>query len=137
MNADSTSDVERLFERWAVSFDELRASIRDAFADGAEWYAGPPPVPVTHGAEEALALLNGFNAQYDLTTIEVDVLRIGRVDDVVYTERVDHLVDAAGKRFLSIPLAGVMKLDGDGRIAYWRDYWDTQEFLALAASATP
>jgi putative drug exporter of the RND superfamily len=41
--------------------------------------------------------------------------------------------NSRGERLLSIPVAGVTKLDSDGRIAYWRDYWDMQEFLALGS----
>jgi limonene-1,2-epoxide hydrolase len=88
----------------------------DRAASGCRWRrsAGPSPIPVTHGAEGALALMKGFNEQHDLTTIEVDILRIGQADGAVYTERIDHLVNSQGTRFLSIPVAGVMTLDAEG-----------------------
>jgi limonene-1,2-epoxide hydrolase len=129
----STQSIEQFFARWAMSNNELNASFRDSFADGAEWHAGPPPIPVTHGAVEALGLMDAFKAQHDLTTIDVDVVNIARAGAFVYTERVDHLVNSSGERFLSIPVAGVMQLDDADRIAYWHDYWDMQEFLALGS----
>ncbi|WP_412535094.1 limonene-1,2-epoxide hydrolase family protein [Mycolicibacterium sp. D5.8-2] len=104
--------------------------------DEGEWVAGPPPIPVTHGAQEAVGLLEGFRANYDLTTIDVELLHIGMSNKVIYTERVDHLIDSTGRRFISLPIAGIMRLadkpdDNAVEVAYWRDYWDMRDFLDL------
>ena len=53
MSTQTTQTIEQFFARWATSNEELTASFRDSFADGAEWQAGPAPIPVTRGAEEA------------------------------------------------------------------------------------
>jgi limonene-1,2-epoxide hydrolase len=96
-----------------------------------EWIAGPPPIPMTTGGDEAVGLLQGFRDSYGLATIDVDVLHLGESGGVVYSERIDHLVDSTGTRFISLPVAGVMRLDEAGQIAHWRDYWDMREFLEL------
>ncbi|MBJ7337562.1 limonene-1,2-epoxide hydrolase family protein [Mycolicibacterium sp.] len=123
-------DVEAFFRRWAISFDEMCDAYRTALGEGGEWVAGPPPIPTTYGGEAAVGLLEGFRDGYDLTTIDVDLLSFGGSGGVVYSERVDHLVDSTGSRFLSLPVAGVMRFDG-GYLSHWRDYWDMRDFLAL------
>jgi limonene-1,2-epoxide hydrolase len=130
MKTTATQHVEIFFQRWAISFDELCAAYREALGDYGEWVAGPPPIPVTHGGDEAVALLEGFRQNYDLATIEVELLQLGQSGDIVYSERIDHLVDSAGLRFISLAVAGVMRIS-DGQISYWRDYWDTREFFEL------
>lgn len=124
-------DIAAFFGCWAVSFDEMCDAFRTTLGESATWVAGPPPIPVTHGGQEAVSLLEGFRASHDLTTIDVDILRLGQCGDTVYSERIDHLVDSTGHRFISLPLAGVMYLDDRGSLSYWCDYWDMREFLAL------
>ncbi|RAV01570.1 limonene-1,2-epoxide hydrolase family protein [Mycolicibacter senuensis] len=120
-----------LFQRWSISFEETCESFRALLGDSGVWIAGPEPIATAHGAEEAIALLEGFRASHGLATIEVEVLNLGRCGPFAYSERIDHLVNSHGDRFISLPVAGVMRLDDDNRVAYWRDYWDMREFLAL------
>ena len=124
-------EIAEFFQQWSTGFDEMCDAYRNALGDSATWIAGPSPIPVTHGGEEAVGLLKGFRASHDLTTIDVDILHLGQAGDIVYSERIDHLVDSKGLRFVSLPVAGVIYLDGDGRITHWRDYWDMREFLEL------
>lgn len=131
MNTLAEQDIRAFFLRWSTSFDELCTAFRDVLGGHAEWVAGPPPIPVTRGGEEAVGLLEGFRENYDLATIEVDVLQLGQSGNIVYSERVDHLVDSTGARFISLPVVGVMHIDGGGQLTYWRDYWDMREFLEL------
>lgn len=126
----ATQGIQAHFTRWGTSFDELCASYRGMLGAQGEWIAGPPPIPVTHGGGEAVGLLETFRDGYDLATIDVEILHIGQAGDVIFSERVDHLVNSAGVRFISLPVAGVMHLS-DGQISYWRDYWDTREFFEL------
>lgn len=48
------------------------------------------------------------------------MLQLGESGGVVYSERIDHLVDSASKRFISLPVTGVMRLDEAGQIIHWR-----------------
>ncbi|MCV7229996.1 limonene-1,2-epoxide hydrolase family protein [Mycolicibacterium komossense] len=127
----ATQDVQAHFQSWGTGFDQLCVSFRAMLGTQGEWIAGPPPIPMTTGGDEAVGLLEGFRDSYDLATIDVDVLHLGESDGVVYSERIDHLVDSTGTRFISLPVAGIMRLDESGQIAYWRDYWDMREFLEL------
>ena|ERR1700712_3866276 len=127
----ATQAIQTHFARWGTNFDELCASFQTMLGAQAQWIAGPPPIPMTTGGDEAVGLLEGFRDNYDLATIDVDVLHLGESGGVVYSERIDHLVDSTGTRFISLPVAGIMRLDGAGQIAHWRDYWDMREFLEL------
>jgi limonene-1,2-epoxide hydrolase len=127
----AAQDFGAHFTRWGTSFDELCASFRTLLGSQGEWIAGPPPIPPTHGGDEAVGLLEGFRTNYDLATIEVEIIQLAESGGVVYSERIDHLVDSTGTRFISLPVAGIMRLDGAGQIAHWRDYWDMREFLEL------
>ena len=131
MSTIAEQQIRAFFLRWGASFDELCTAYRDVLGARAEWIAGPSPIPVTRGGEEAVGLLEGFRENYDLATIEVDILHLGQSGNIVYSERVDHLVDSAGRRFISLPVAGVMHIDDGGQLTYWRDYWDMREFLEL------
>ncbi len=131
MSTETHHHIEQFFKRWGTSFDELCAAFQDTFTDDGEWIAGPPPIPATHGGDAAVALMQGFKQSHDLTTIDVEILHLGQSGNVVYSERIDHLVDSNGNRFISLPVAGIMTLDDDGRITHWRDYWDMREFLEL------
>jgi limonene-1,2-epoxide hydrolase len=121
-----------MFERWATSFDELRASIGDTLGPGCRWEQHP--LADTIGPDEGMAFLDQAAAVVGLATVGVDMLHISSNGSVVHTERVDHLRRADGSLIVSAPVAGVLEIDGD-QIVAWREYFDATEFLALFASA--
>jgi limonene-1,2-epoxide hydrolase len=47
----------------------------------------------------------------------------------VLTERIDHMIDASGKVLLSAPVMGTFEIE-NGKIAAWRDYFDSRGALA-------
>lgn len=124
--------VQKFFDRFAVSFEEMTAAFLDTFAEAGEFIAGTG-IPATTGPEAAAQCLKGFQDGYGLATMQVDMERIGEADGAVWTERTDHLLDADGKEIIAIPVVGVFVIDEDGRIASWRDYWDIREFEKLAS----
>jgi limonene-1,2-epoxide hydrolase len=81
----------------------------------------------TLGPVEARAFLDEFAKALPFVSIDVDMLSMAATGDTVLTERVDHLKGADGKTLVSIPLMGIFKLHG-GKIAEWRDYFDTVPF---------
>lgn len=81
----------------------------------------------TTGIDEAMAVVTQFEQGMGAQSIRVDTLAIAAVGDTVLTERIDHMIDAAGKVMLSIRLMGIFVVK-DGRIAQWRDYFDTAGF---------
>lgn len=52
--------------------------------------------------------------------------------DIVMTERVDYFI--VGDKTVSVPCMRVFKLR-DGRIAAWRDYWDSSQVEAQVESS--
>ncbi|WP_051470891.1 limonene-1,2-epoxide hydrolase family protein [Patulibacter minatonensis] len=127
--------VQHEVERWATSYDELRASFRDLLGDEGE-YLCQQDMPLLRGADQALEAITGFHEGFGVETIEVDWVEIEQVGNTVWNERVDHMVDAAGERFLAIPIAGFFRFDDAGTLTAWRDYWDMRKLLALAPEAT-
>ena len=57
--------------------------------------------------------------------MRIEILTIGSVGDVVFTERLDSML-LHGKPIAS-HIAGVYEVDAEGKIAAWRDYLDTGE----------
>ena len=82
----------------------------------------------TSGPEEALAFMVAFG-QGKPVTMRVDVLSIAAVGDKVLTERIDHVLGEDGSPAMSIRLMGIFEVIG-GKIAAWRDYFDTAGFGA-------
>jgi limonene-1,2-epoxide hydrolase len=84
---------------------------------------------VTTGADEALAVMDGFSAALGMATMWVENLHVAAQGDVVQTERIDHVRDADGKTLMSIRVMGVFEV-ADGKITAWRDYFDTAGFAS-------
>lgn len=131
MSVDGKSIVERLYERWGTSYEELCASYSEIFSAGGT-YVTQQDTPPAHSAAEALALIEGFHLGFGVETIDVDSVKIDQVGNRVWTERVDHMVNASGERFLSIAIAGYFDFADDGTLLVWSDYWDMRGLLALA-----
>lgn len=78
------------------------------------------------------AIRHDFERQRILwSDFRYQLLNIGTVGNVVFTERIDT-VRMAG-RDVSIHMAGVFEFDDAGKIASWRDYFDTKEIEAQLA----
>lgn len=83
----------------------------------------------TVGIEAALEVNRMFAEKLGMAAIRVDMLAVAEVDDKVLTERIDHMIDADGRLLLSARVMGTFELR-DGRIAAWRDYFDSRAALA-------
>ena len=95
---------------------------------------------MTTGAEEAIAFNRTFEEQFGLATIKVDMLSIAAAKgpdggDRVLTERVDHLIDGAGKVIMSARCMGVFEVAG-GKIAAWRDFFEPVADAVAAAQGS-
>jgi limonene-1,2-epoxide hydrolase len=73
------------------------------------------------GIEATVANLAGQWAMFD-TTYEFEVRHAAAAGDVVLTERIDHV--GSGDARHPAPVMGVFEVR-DGKIARWRDYFDT------------
>jgi limonene-1,2-epoxide hydrolase len=132
----SASDtVIQFLARWAVP-GEMDQAFRDVFTAETVWEN--IGMARTVGVEEALALNHTFEEQLGLATIRVENLavaevRVGEVDKVL-TERIDHLLDGAGKTIMSARCMGVFELAG-GKILAWRDFFEPPADAAARAQA--
>jgi len=83
----------------------------------------------TTGIEAALEVNRMFGEKLGMHTIKVDMLASAEVGNKVLTERIDHMIDAEGKVLLSAPVMGTFEIE-DGKIAAWRDYFDSRGAVA-------
>lgn len=81
----------------------------------------------TVGLEDAIAFIKSFPVAF--SHMQIDVLHICADGDVVLNERIDHFVNASGETVATIRVSGIIQVR-DGRIALWRDYFDTAALLA-------
>ena len=78
----------------------------------------------TVGPDEALGFYRDFSAQTGMAAMKIDMLAIATTGNKVLTERIDWILDAAGNTVMKVPVMGIFEI-ADGRIAAWRDYFDT------------
>ena len=81
----------------------------------------------TVGLEDAIAFIKSFPVAFSY--MQIDVLHICADGDVVLNERIDHFVNASGETVATIRVSGIIQVR-DGKIALWRDYFDTAALLA-------
>jgi limonene-1,2-epoxide hydrolase len=126
------TDEERtvaFFESWGQSFDAMTAAFRDNFAAECLWEQRP--LSVTTGPDDAVRFLRRAKVGMGLATVEVEIRHITSSDNVVFTERLDHLRRADGGLIVTAPVAGVLEWD-NGLITAWREYFDAASFAGRA-----
>lgn len=111
----------------------LDRSVRDYFTAATVWEN--VGLARTTGIEEAVALNAQLAASMGLATIRVDNLAVAATGNKVLTERIDHMVDAAGNTLFSAPVMGIFEIAG-GKIAAWRDYFDSAGAAAAMANGS-
>ena len=85
----------------------------------------------TIGIDEALALNAMFGERFGMATIGIENLALAEVGAKVLTERIDSLIDGEGRVIGAFPCMGIFEVEG-GKIAAWRDYFDTANALQPA-----
>ncbi|MFT7599027.1 MAG: limonene-1,2-epoxide hydrolase [Acidimicrobiales bacterium] len=60
--------------------------------------------------------------------VEFEIVRQTATGNTVMNERIDKFV-MKGKE-VSIPVAGVFEVNDDGKISFWRDYFDNGMFMS-------
>ena len=84
----------------------------------------------TTGIEETVGFVTAFMGTTRASYMTVDMLALAANGKTVLTERIDHLRDVAGNAVLSLAVMGIFEVE-DGKIAGWRDYFDTAGTAAL------
>ena len=87
--------------------------------------------PVSEGKEACIRVLDGFRqlpATATMESIRVEISNIAVTGNTVLTERIDYVVDGEGNVTLTCPVMGTFEVR-DGKIARWRDYFDSKPFF--------
>jgi len=129
VGADPTEIVRHFLARWAISTDEIYASLRDTLAPDAVWEN--IGLSRTVGPEEAVAAYRAFGPMAIAHHIDVDLLAIAASGSTVLTERCETVVAADGAVIIVVRTMGSFEI-ANGKIAAWRDYFDTAPFLPPA-----
>jgi limonene-1,2-epoxide hydrolase len=74
--------------------------------------------------------LENLRESLGLASIEVEYLHVASSDDVVFTERLDWLIQGDGTRMGPAVVVGVTEFR-DGKICAWREYMDTSGFAHM------
>lgn len=117
--------VRDFFHQWGKGIDPLYASIHEYFAPDCVWEN--VGLSRTVGPAEAEAVLRSFEPMKVAQRMDVEMLELAASGTTVLCERVDRVIDGAGNVAATVRCAGVLEIR-DGKIAAWRDYFDTVPF---------
>lgn len=121
------------FKEWEVSYQALCDSFRKYFTDDCVWIN--MGFPATHGPEAAVKDgLDPVNA-VGMDTIRVENLKVHEVGNIVWSERVDHVLRPDGSLGFSVPVVGVMEFTEDGLIKDWKEYFDHNHIVGFMGEA--
>ncbi|MGB3711541.1 MAG: limonene-1,2-epoxide hydrolase family protein [Erythrobacter sp.] len=118
--ASAIETVERFVGQWnSGDMDAMFAMCSDDIV----WHNIPmEPIAGKPAMREAVA---GFMAGADACDWKIHAIAAN--GNIVLTERTDAFALKDGRR-ATIRVMGTFEIDGDGRIAAWRDYFDMGEF---------
>ncbi|MDP9183803.1 MAG: nuclear transport factor 2 family protein [Actinomycetota bacterium] len=126
------ADIEGLFrevlDACSESVEAAQAAVRKHFTKDCVWEQSG--FPTTTGPEEAVALLASLVESMGMASIDVEYRHVASTDDVVFTERLDWLVQSDGTRIGPAVVVGVTEFR-DGKISAWREYFDTSGFAHM------
>ena len=78
----------------------------------------------TTGIAESVEFAQGFEGQTQGGVLKVENLAVVTEGNLVLTERIDRMIDGAGKEQIAFRVMGIFEVEGD-KITGWRDYFDT------------
>jgi len=127
MSSTPTDVVKEFFAVMSDGPEGLRQALRHWFTPETIWVN--TGLATTVGIEEALALVEQLDRSAGVAAVEINIQAIAAEGAKVLTERLDHMIDASGKRIKSDLVMGILEVEGD-RIVAWRDYFDSAAALA-------
>lgn len=126
--SDAKSVVEAFFAAIETkSIDDCAAALGEHVTDDFVWQNSG--FPTMNSRTEAQGFLLGFAQAMPMTGVRVEVIAIAAAGGQVVTERIDHFIDADGAILASLPLAGVLEVNAEGKLTAWRDYFDPRPLL--------
>ncbi|MFM9898708.1 limonene-1,2-epoxide hydrolase family protein [Sphingorhabdus sp.] len=119
MNAEQiVCDFLALFHTQSLDVTALRSML----ADNARYQPIVPIAPIREGAD---AICGEMERQYKLyDECACDTLNVAVAGKTVFTERVDTVRQLANGQRTTTHVVGVFDLDDNGKIVWWREYWD-------------
>ena len=111
--------VKSFINAWSAGKEAHHAAYRKYFRPDTVWENHGWKTTV--GPDAAIATLNSANA----AGVRAEIQHIAENGNVVMVERTDHITDDAGKLVTSIRVVGIFEIE-DGKIAKWREYFDTK-----------
>jgi limonene-1,2-epoxide hydrolase len=117
--------AENVVRQFLALFHTARLDVpalRALLADDARYQPVVPIAPVRQGADAIVAELERQYELYD--ECACDILSVAVNGRTVFTERVDTVRQIATGQRTTTHVVGVFDLDDQGRIAWWREYWD-------------
>jgi len=91
----------------------------------AQYWSLVPAAPKLRGVE---AISAGVKRQFETyRDCRCEIHAIAEQGDFVFTERTDHVVLNSDDRTVSARICAVFEFGADGKIAGWREYWDSHE----------
>lgn len=97
-------------------------ALRSFLADDVRYQPIVPIAPVRHGAD---AIVEEMQRQYKLyDECACEILNVAAADGTVFTERVDTVRQLANGQRTTTSVVGVFDVDANGKITWWREYWD-------------
>ncbi|MDV6271415.1 limonene-1,2-epoxide hydrolase family protein [Rhodococcus globerulus] len=125
------------WDKWDSNYDSFVDSFRDVFTDETIWW-NTESLPEVKGLDEAIEkiLQPSKDSPLGMECIRVEVLHITESANIVFHERIDHLLRADRSIILSTPIAGITEFDANGKITHWREYNDPTRLLAMMAETT-
>lgn len=97
-------------------------ALRSMLADDARYQPIVPIAPIRQGAD---AICGEMERQYKLyDECACDILHVAVNRNTVFTERVDTVRQLANGQKTTTNVVGVFDIDAQGKITWWREYWD-------------
>jgi limonene-1,2-epoxide hydrolase len=120
----STTLVRQFFKDWGRTRTEIRNSVLNHVLPDAVWEN--IGLNTLTGAENIAAFLDSYLERANLATFEAEIINIAASDNTVFVERIDRAIqpDGTTRPGKGVRVVGVFEL-ADGKIARWRDYFDT------------
>jgi limonene-1,2-epoxide hydrolase len=113
--------VTKFIDLWEKD-DGFTEAVNSFFRDDTVWENHG--LLTTTGKQEALGFYHEFSKATGMTGMKIDMLAIAEAGNKVLTERIDRIIDGEGREVMTVPVMGIFEIE-DGRIAAWRDYFDT------------
>ena len=131
MGTSNESVFREVLDANSEGVEAAQAAVRKHFTEDCVWQQSG--FPTTTGPEEAAALLASLAESIGMASIDVEYRHVASGQDVVFTERLDWLVQRDGNRMGPVVVVGVTEFR-DGKISAWREYFDTSGFAHMLDS---